>query len=62
MIGGARFGLKRLTGSFELSMADYETGYGKPPRHRQFKKGVAPTREADPGVATLKSGTSCKAS
>ena len=40
MIGCARFGLKRSTGSFELSMADYEIGYGKPPRHCQFKKGV----------------------
>ena len=40
MIGRARFGLKRSTGSFELSMADYEIGYGKPPRHCQFKKGV----------------------
>jgi hypothetical protein len=32
--------LKRSTGSSELSMADYEVGYGKPPRHSQFKKGV----------------------
>jgi hypothetical protein len=32
--------LKRSTGSSELTMADYEIGYGKPPRHSQFKKGV----------------------
>ena len=32
--------MKRSTGSSELGMADYEIGYGKPPRHSQFKKGV----------------------
>jgi hypothetical protein len=28
-------------GSGDLSMADYEIGYGGPPRHSQFKKGVS---------------------
>jgi hypothetical protein len=40
-------------------MTDYEIGYGKPPRHSQFKKVSAPTQAADPGVATLNLGTSC---
>jgi Family of unknown function (DUF5681) len=29
-------------------MADYEVGYGKPPRHFQFKKGVCPNPRGRP--------------
>jgi Family of unknown function (DUF5681) len=39
-IRNVRLLLKRSAGSSELGMADYEIGYGKPPRHSQFKKGV----------------------
>jgi Family of unknown function (DUF5681) len=40
MIKNARLLLKRSTGSCELGMVDYEIGYGRPPRHSQFKKGA----------------------
>ena len=30
-----------VEGKGEQNMADYEVGYGKPPKHTQFKKGVS---------------------
>jgi Family of unknown function (DUF5681) len=35
-----RLSLKRSTRRCGSDMTDYEIGYGKPPRHSQFKKGV----------------------
>ena len=33
-------------------MSDYDVGYGKPPKHAQFKKGVCPNPMGAANAAT----------